>query len=248
MLEQCTGFITRRKKEMVETVVAKAEDMCSEIITSDNYEFLLGRCHWTLAKLYRYMNEHDRAMQCIEKARSIQYGIAIGEDTALTNYCYACISLDFLARKFDPGLEKRAKNSLERAIVHAQMSDYGLDLSHPRIRLAQLHLGSSPFTPGTKTDCQSIQSPRNSLSAVERDPQSLPLRIRTQCIYEYTMSDLCRNSGQLEEAVKLAESALRIAEANNFETEIISAKARLHVSNQQPQSLVLQIEHCMNTE
>ena len=88
LLESCTGFITRKCPDMVEETVRKARELCSKITNNCN-TFLRGRCEWTLAKLYRYTKENDKALEHIIMARHIQSNIKAGEDTALCNYCYA---------------------------------------------------------------------------------------------------------------------------------------------------------------
>lgn len=214
LLESCTGFITCKRSDKVEQTVRKARELCSKITNNCN-TFLRGRCEWTLAKLYRYTKENDKALEHIIMARHIQYNIRAGEDTALCNYCYACILMESLANRFDSYEYKEAKTSLELAIDHANSGEFGLDVAHPRIRLAQLYLGSSPQRPGTKSDKDSLKKARSSLDAVDLDS----IAVRTQCIYYYTESDLYRNSGETEKATRSAQKALDIAKKNDFKTE-----------------------------
>ena len=221
MLESCTGFITCKCPDKVEKTVKKARELCSKITNNCN-TFLRGRCEWTLAKLYRYTKDKDKALEHIIMARHIQYNIKAGEDTALSNYCYACILLESLADKFDSDKDKEAKRSLELAIEHASSGDFGLDVAHPKIRLAQLYLGSSPQSPGTKTDDDSLRKAKSTLESVGQN-----LAIRTQCIYYYTESDLYRNSGKQGEAIHSAQKALDIAKKNKFSTEIELVSKRL---------------------
>ena len=214
LLESCTGFITRKCPDKVEEMVRKAREDCKKITNNCN-TFLRGRCEWTLAKLYRYTKENDKALEHIIMARHIQSNVKAGEDSALCNYCYACILMESLANRFDSYEYEEAKTSLELAIDHANSGDFGLDVAHPRIRLAQLYLGSSPQSPGTRTDKDSLKKARSSLDAVSQDT----IAIRTQCIYYYTESDLYRSSGETEKAKHSAQRALSIAKKNNFETE-----------------------------
>lgn len=224
LLESCTGLISRRQKCEVLKIVSKAQEMCSQI-TSDNVHFLKGRCHWVLAKLYRYMNEKQDALEHIRFAKDYQFNIEAGEDTALTNYCHAMILLEFLAE--DSSSEKKwlARSYLERSIDHASMGDFGLDLSHPKIRLAQLCLGSSPFQPGRVDDSESIGKARSCLESVKPDT----LAPRTKCIFYFTQSDLYRLKKEAFIAVGYAQQALQIANEKGLETEIISAQARLNI-------------------
>ena len=225
ILENCTGFITRREKDTVLKYVEEARELCrSELLESDNWAFLWGRCEWVLAKLYRYTADTDKALQCIRKATEVQFNIESGEDAALTNYCHACILLELLAVRNSIEDSRKAKAALEFAIHYASNEEYGLDLSHPQIRLAQLYLGSSPSQPGR--DASSLSEAESSLQAVEE--KFATLAPRTQCIFYFTKSDLLYNSGETDEAKHLAQLSLDIATENNFKTEIISAQARLN--------------------
>ena len=177
----------------------------------------MGRCEWVLAKLYRYTKEMDKALECIQKAAEHQSGIESGEDAALTNYCHACILLERLSNPDRCSCtskdRKNAENYLERAIFYAsQHEEYGLDLSHPRIRLAQLYLGSSPSQPGEIHDSESISRAGSSLEAVENFDSLAP---RTKCIFYFTKSDLVYTNSKTE-ARHFAQLALDIAKDNEF--------------------------------
>jgi tetratricopeptide (TPR) repeat protein len=215
LLESCTGFITRIRPDKVEETVRKARELCKNITNNCN-TFLRGRCEWILANLYRYTKENDKALEHIIMARDIQSNIKAGEDSALCNYCYACILMESLANRFNSDEYKEAKTSLELAIDHANSGDFGLNIAHLRIRLAQLYLGSSPQSRGTRTDEESLKKARSSLDAVSQDT----IAIRIQCIYYYTESDLYRSSGEIEKAKHSAQKALSIAKKNNFFMEI----------------------------
>ena len=229
-LENCTGHITRRDRDTVLLEVGKAMQMCQSGLksTSDNRNLLLGRCEWVLAKLYRYTGEIDKALEYIEKAAELQSGTESGEDAALTNYCHACIILERLSNpdrySCSPDDRGKAQCLLERAIYYASNREYGLDLSHPRIRLAQLYLGSSPSQPGRIHDSDSIDKARSSLGAI-RDFEKLS--VRSRCIFYFTKSDLVYNCSK-DDAKRYARLALSIATENNFRTEILSAQARLN--------------------
>lgn len=228
-LEDCTGYITRRQRDTVLLKVGRAMQLCEELPSdTDNRCFLTGRCEWVLAKLYRYTGEMEKALKHIQEASEHQSGIASGEDAALTTYCHACILLERLNdpdhyETRSPDDEKNAKDLFERAINYASNNpEYGLDLSHPRIRLAQLYLGSSPSRPGTNQDPSTISKARNSLKAVNFDA----LAHRTKCIFYYTKSDLVYYHSK-DEARDFAQRSLDIAKQNGFETEMSSAHARL---------------------
>ena len=230
LLESCTGLIIQKQRDRVLQVVTKARELCSKI--DNNCEtYLHGRCEYTMARMHQYANERDEALKCIRMARHIQYNVEFGEDKALTNYCNGCILLECLANSTDSHTDefniKEAETSLESAIMPYDKSKiYGLNVAHPKIRLAQLYLGSSSCCPGTVTDLKRLEKAQYYLEKVA-EPSVENLAPRTQCIYYYTQSDLYRNNGDLEEARSSAQKALAIAEENSFTTEIESANARL---------------------
>ena len=229
-LEKCTGWITRRyKSTKIVLEVGKMLQRCEDLpSTSNNVRFLKGRCHWALAKHFRYIGDIDEALENIQTAAEIQSGIECGEDAALTSYCHGCILLERLSKperySSSPKDRKRALDYLERSISYASNEQYGLDLSHPRIRLAQVYLGSSPSQPGNISDPDSISCAKNSLDAVEACVEKL--EDRTRCIFYFTKSDLVYHSS-VPEARRYALQALDIAEDKGFKTEKLSIQARL---------------------
>ena len=123
---------------------------------------------------------------------------------------------------------RKAEIALRYTIIHASIDDYGLDLSHPHIRLAQLYLGSSPCQPGTNDNPENTRRAQNTLDKVKVND----LAPRTKCIYHFTQSDLYKSTKETAKAIQCAQQALKIAKVNKFETEICSAKARLHALGQ----------------
>lgn len=169
------------------------------------------------------MNKNKKALKHIRKAIEIQLFVEDGEDRALTLYCYGNILLALHAMKPDTLKAKRAETALKQSIENASLKDYGLDLYHPQIRLAQACLGSSPFEPGN--NCESIANAESALKAVEVNFETLAPR--SQCIFRFTESDFFKIKGDVKTAIKSAESALKIAKYNGFQTEVISVQNRL---------------------
>ena len=227
LLESCTGLIIRKQRDKILQVVDKARELCSNI-DNNCATYLRGGCEYTMARMHQYANERDEALKYIRMARHIQYNVELGEDTALTNYCYGCILLECLANSPDSQTDemKEAKELLESATMPSDQSrNYGLNAAHPKIRLAQLYLGSSSCCPGTMTDSKRLKKAQYYLEKAA-EPSVESLAPRTQCIYYYTQSDLYRNQEYLEKARSSAQKAFAIAEDNRFTTEIESAKAR----------------------
>ena len=100
-LESCTGFISRRMEAVVISRVKEAQIEVDRLDSESNsIDTLLGRCEWVLAKVYRYVGKLDEAKAHIQEAATLQFPIERGEDTALTNYCHACILLERLTLNY----------------------------------------------------------------------------------------------------------------------------------------------------
>ena len=136
-LESCTGYITCCEKDTVLRLVEKVTELCqSELLTSNNWTFLRGRCEWVLVRLYQYTSDFDTALKHIQRAMALQYNVEPGEDTALTNYTHACILLESLAVRYCVEDSKKAKVSLECANHYANAStSQSRTCSTTRVRL-----------------------------------------------------------------------------------------------------------------
>ena len=226
LLESCTAFITKEREDEVIARVTKAEEMCHHI-TNNNRIILEGRCKWVRGKLNRYLKNGAKADEYISHARSKLFNVAHGEDTALINYCYSVTLLDKVAPdgncELSDSVFAEAERTLRITIQDAQLGDYGLDLCHPKIRLAQLYLGSSSHRAGTARSVESIDSAQALLLGMD----TAKMAARTECMYCYTMSDFYRNKGSSVEALSYAQKALDIATKHEFETEKSSIAKRL---------------------
>lgn len=225
LLEHCAGFNSRLNRNRVIQTVQEAKELCSTI-GNNCKTFLSGRCECTLAMMYLYLQEMDKAFYHIVEARHIQNIIQAGEDTALTNYCYGCYLSELVLQQPDPQMKQEAERVLGLAIDHASSGHFGIDSCHYRLQLAQLYLGSSLYSPGRNSDDDSLRNAQRELLLVGRN-LSEASSLRTQCPYYYTMSDLIRIQGDLESARNLACKALGIAAARGFAVEIKSANSRL---------------------
>ena len=229
-LRNCSGYITRKMRDKVLSIVAEAKELCQRI-DNDNGRVLESKCEWILAKLYRYNKEFEKAMEHIENAQLIhlRYNIAPGEDTTLCNYCKGCILGSLLAKTKDWSSNSRrfeeAKLCLRKATEHAAIRDYAIYQSHHMIRLAQLCLHSSQFVAGECEDEDQINEAEAALNSHYIDEDILAPR--TKCLFYVTRSDLHRNKKELELAEGDAQRAYDIAKENNFVTEVKSAEGRL---------------------
>ena len=230
LLESCTGFITHGLHvKKVEKTVEKAKELCGKV-SNNCYVYLKGRCEWTLAKLYRYSNQLSKALICIKVAQQIQYNVKAGEDTALVNYCHGCILSEYIdtANGYDPNTEKEARRSFELAIAHASSGNYGLDLSHPKIKLSKLWLRSFSHAPHGRQVHDALRKARDVLDSIDWET----LAPKTQSMYFYTKSDLYKEMGNPNNAAfDFASRALRIAKENELTTEIEQARRRISELN-----------------
>ena len=229
-LRNCSGYVTRKLKEKLLSIVSEAKELCKRI-DNDNGRVLESKCEWMLAKMYRYSKDFDKAMEHIENAQLIhlRFNIAPGEDTTLCNYCKGCILASQLAKtkQWNESSKKfeEAKLCLRRATEHAAIQDFAIYQSHHMIRLAQLCLHSSQFEAGSCNDDDQITEAEAALNSHYIDEKVLAPR--TKCLFYVTRSDLYRNKGQLTLAREEAQRAKDIATNNKFDTEIKSAEVRL---------------------
>jgi len=99
-------------------------------------------------------------------------------------------------------------------------------------------LGSSPFQPGNTFDFESISLARSALAGVNFET----LAPRSKCIFQFTQSDIYKIEGNVENAIKFAETALEIAKNNGFQTEVISVQNRLKNLNRPAQAQDHEVE------
>ena len=224
ILESCTMYITNRQAEVVKERVKMAKLFCLQLYRANmgNVGILQARCHWTLAKLYRYTKEYDKAKKEITDAMAESYLYAEGEERALISYCHACILLANENKSIQD--EVRARDDLNIAIGCASSGGYGLDTAHCKLRLAQAYVGSSTSNTGKKRG----EVPETHIADAKRVLGEIGEDIspRTKCMVLFTQSDVHRVAGELEQAADCAEQSLKIAQQQKFETEIASAKLR----------------------
>ena len=224
ILESCTMYITNRQTEVVEERVKMAKLFCLQLYRANmgNVGILQARCHWTLAKLYRYTKEYDKAKKEITDAMTESYLYGEGEERALINYCHACILLASENKTVQD--EVRAIDALNIAIGCASSGEYGLDTAHCKLRLAQAYVGSSTSNTGKRRG----EVPKAHIADAKRVLGEIGEDIspRTKCMALYTRSDVHRVAGEIEQAAECAKRSLEIAQQQKFKTEIASVKLR----------------------
>lgn len=228
LLEMAVGWIFRNEEDKVLRLVAQAKELCKEV-DGDNATFLAGRCEYILSRLYRYLQQYDRAHEHVQKATYILHTVEPGEDLAFVYYCDACILVERLSEHRSTKDFDRAKLSYEHAIFHARRHSSGLDLVAPHsfMRLAQMYLQSSHYAAGFQTNTESIDKAGSYLKGVDQSS----LAQRSKCHYLLIESDLRRCQKDIENSQYCAQNALQIAQAYNFTVEIKSAAKRLDSFN-----------------
>lgn len=229
-LECAISWVFRKDENKVLDFVAKARQLLqNDDVNDDNATILDGRCEYILSRLYRYLQQYDKAQEHIIKATYVLKWVEAGEDTAFLHYCDASIRVERLSNNHTTNDISFAQMSYEYAVDHARSHDTGLDLVAPHsfIRLAQMHLRSNHNFAGSQRETKSIDSARNCLAQI--DPSSLSQR--SKCHYLLIRSDLNRCQQDLGEASVAVKKALELAQAHKFTTETIAAKQRLHSNN-----------------
>ena len=224
LLERAVGWVFRKQEGTVLDLVAKARKLCT-LVGGDNATFLEGRCEYILSRLYRYLQQYDRAEEHVRKATYVLQMAEPGEDSAFVHYCDACIQVEKLSTDATEKQLQHARWSYEYAIDHARTHDSGLDLVAPHsfMRLAQMYLRSSHYLAGCQRDDKSIARASSCLTAVDQSS----LAQRSKCHYLLIRSDLQRCQRATEHARLTAQNALEIAQTHNFTLEITSAERRL---------------------
>ena len=224
-LEKAISWIFRRKPEVVLQLVGEAKKIVQTKIHGENHSILLGRSEYILSRLFRYLKNYKKAREHVANAKEHLYGIEAGEDSAFVYYCDACITVECLNEQSTQQDFERVDEIFGRAICDDRSHESGLGLvaPHSLLRLAQMYLGATHYTPGTATNHRSIERARKCLNAVILDSLSK----RSQCHYHLMESDLHRNCGRFDMAKESLDLALNISNQCNFELEISSAQTRL---------------------
>ena len=224
LLESAVSWIFRKEATVVIRLVGEAKKLLKKV-NGDNNILLDGRSEYILSRLYRYLKDYDKAQQHVEKAMYLLRYAEPGEDSAFVHYCDACIKVERLSEHATVQEVKDAELCYHYAIDHAHRHDSGLDLVAPHsfMRLAQMYLGSSHYTSGSKRDLKSIQKASDCLSQVN----ATRLAQRSQCHFHLIQSDLCRCQDKMKTAFMSVCLALDIAQKYNFTLEVGSAKDRL---------------------
>jgi hypothetical protein len=224
LLESAVSWVFRRREKEAVNLVAHARELAAQV-DGDNSTILSGRCEYVLSRLYRYLQQYDKAHEHILKSTHFLHMVEEGEDTAFLHYCNGCIQVETLT---DHPTQKQLRSvnmSYEHAIDHARAQDSGLDLVAPHsfIRLAQMYLGSTHYRPGSQREDWSISKASSYLKGVNQ----CSLSSRSQCHYLLIESDLKRCQRDIPQARLAAQTALELAHTYSFTIDIASAEKRI---------------------
>ena len=224
------SWIIRGKPSLVVQHIDEAKKIVETKIYGENHRGLLYKCEIHLARLSRYLKDSKKASEHMTNAKELLYGIEAGKDSATVHYNEACIAAECLSESSTERDFERVEELFTRAIFddrshecEPRRVEY-----HSLLRLAQIYLGSTHYTPGVTTDDEKIRRASNCLNAVILC--SLPQR--SKCMYHLIESDLHRNCGNFDKAKESLDLALAISKKHNFELEISSAQTRLQSLHQ----------------
>ena len=227
--EEAMSCIFRKRWDSALSLVCDAASKCQEISTAENSKYLLARCENIKSTLYRYREEYDKAKYHVKEAKVHLIYLKYGEDHAMNAYIEACIGAECqdkpkaeIIKQFDFALQifRSSTNNTVKLLK-----------SHAPIRMAEVHIGATQFSPSTTNDPESIRAARNCLEAVNL--KDLPVRYQSH--FYIAKSDFHRCTSKEKEASQeanqearqWAKKALKIAKKNDFINEIRSAEARL---------------------
>ena len=224
-LENAISWIFRRKPEIAVRLIDKAREIILKEIRGENSSILLGRSEYILSRLYRYLKDYDKARKHIANAKEHLYCVEVGEDSAFVHYCDSCIAIECLDESSTLADFERLAEIFRWAICDDRSHESGLGLvaPHSLLRLAQMYLGATHYTPGKAINQQNIDNARNCLNAIVYPPLSQ----RTKCHFHLMESDLHRNCGNVVNAKESLHKVLLISKECKFELEISSAQTRL---------------------
>ena len=220
--QKATTWILRREPETAVQLIDEAKTIIETEVRGENHSALLGRCECMLSRHFQYLKDYKRAREHVAKAKELLCGIEASEDSAFVHYCEASLSVECLNELSTKDDIERVEELFARAIFDDQSNKSGLGLFmlHSLLRLAQMYLGSTHYTPGTVID---IKRAKDCLSTIT--PDTLPRR--TRCLYHLIESDLHRNCGRIDRAKKSLQVVLTISRNHDFELEISSAQTRM---------------------
>jgi len=226
LLETCNLDLYRKQYEAVQAKVKKAKEQCQTLYTNGcNAQFLEARCEWILSKLFRFKKDYNEAQKHLGIALVLISACECREDRVMLMYTQACLLLSSKAESSSH--KEQAYNNLAIAIKHASQDNVDSGLGIPiygLIRMAQVLIASSPSNPCTNNQ-EFKATTREALCILEK-LKLKEMYPRTESMYLLTKSDALRINGQPDEALKVADLALKLSRDSDLTYEIELTKVR----------------------
>ena len=209
-IELARSFIFRTQNKRAEEQLSAVLKLSDKIL-GNNAFFIIGRCHHTLADLFRITNDYDQAKKHSTKALMALHSVKPGLDTATAHYVNGCILLECLSNQHSvtPIDIRLIEKSFHSAINDGKDSDIARRVILPQSHcgLAQLYMSS--VSHGVTGDEDNLKKARQSLDACKC--QLGFISQISQHVYYVVEADWYRNSGNSSEAVRLTKEACQIA-------------------------------------
>jgi len=227
LIESCHAHMYKRESAKLLAKVEQAREMCNRLYGYEcNAQVLEARCEWILARLYRYNKQFDKALAHVNTALCLLANYEQGEDRALANCCHGTLLMETTKSSRE---QRQAINALTISIECSNTQDYGEASIFTYIILAQAYIGSMALSPAEnrRVPSEYIVEAKKILQAFDQSYFSMDHR--AHCAYLVTLSDVYRLNGELEQARKCADTALKITQAHRLDREqtMIDIRRRL---------------------
>ena len=248
-IELAHSLIFKTENEAAMELLFAALEICDKIL-GDNAFFIYGRCHYTLADLYRFTNDYERAKEHSGKALGALDCVKPGLDTANAHYVNGCIMLERHSTKSSTPMDIQMIERFFNSAIHdGEDSDVARRVTTPQsyCRLAQLYMCSAIGVIGNEDN---LKKARQLLDACKRCDLDI-ISQRSRYLYYVTESDWYTINGDTEKADDAAMKAHQIAEKTSYALEILTLKTIglynrpaiirrvLHASDQKVDSAVI---------
>ena len=229
-LEGCNFYVLKKQPDKVIARIDTARQMCKRLYGQDrNAQVLEGKCEWTLARMYKFIGEYEKAKMHIDTAFALTANCEKGEQSIMIYYVNGSIIL--VDKEKSQQDLKRAINSFKSAIAIASEEDYGTKIAqYCKINLARAYVGSSltnTETSGAGVSKDNIEEAKIVLKNMEHEE----MHHRTRWTYLLACSDVYRLDGQMQQANAYADQALTLAQTKQLQYEVKSKLAEYRKSS-----------------
>ena len=223
-IELARSFIFKTQNKRAEELLSAALEICGKIL-GNNAFFIYGKCHYTLADLYRFTNDYDRAKEHSGKALGALNSVKPGLDTANAHYVNGCILLErHITKPSTPTDIQMIERFFNSAIHDGEDNDVARRVTTPQsyCRLAQLYMSSANRVTGNEDN---LIRARQLLDACKLCDLETISQI-SRYLYYVIESEWYANNGDTEKADDAAMKAHQITEKTSYALGILLTKAR----------------------